>query len=220
MKKGKLIVLDGIDGSGKATQTTLLAKNLKEHGYPIKIEDFPQYGKKSSGLVEEYLRGKYGSAQEIGPYIPSIFYASDRFAASKRIRTNLGNGFIVVSNRYTTANLGHQGSKLRSKIARKKYFNWLFDLEYGFFRIPKPDLVIILDMPVKIARKLVGHRGRRQDIHEVNRAHLEISRKIFLEVARELHYPVVECYDQDRILTPKEISEKVWAIVSKNLRMR
>src|SRR3954468_22900663 len=112
MKKGKFIVIDGTDGSGKATQTKLLVKRLQKSGHKVRIEDFPQYGKKSAGPVEDYLNGLYGSADQLGAYIPSIFYAVDRFAASERIRKHLAAGFIVVSNRYVTSNMAHQGGKI------------------------------------------------------------------------------------------------------------
>ena len=109
MKKGKFIVIDGTDGSGKATQTKLLVKKLRKEKYKVKLADFPQYNKKSAGLVEEYLSGKYGTEKNVGPYVASIFYACDRYDASFKIRKWLKEGNIVISNRYVTANMGHQG---------------------------------------------------------------------------------------------------------------
>src|SRR5437868_7679519 len=99
MKKGKFIVIDGTDGSGKATQTKLLLHRLKKAGYKVRVEDFPQYGKKSAGPVEDYLNGLYGTADDLGPYIPSLFYAIDRFAAKARIEKHLAEGFVVIANR-------------------------------------------------------------------------------------------------------------------------
>ncbi|MBU4493296.1 MAG: thymidylate kinase, partial [Nanoarchaeota archaeon] len=107
--KGKFIVIAGTDGSGKATQIKILVKRLKDKGYEVEIADFPQYGKKSAALVEEYLNGKFGLAEEVGPYRASIFYACDRYAASFKIKEWLDEGKIVVSNRYVSANVGHQG---------------------------------------------------------------------------------------------------------------
>ena len=104
--KGKLIVIDGTDGSGKTVQTSLLVERLKKEGHPVEFIEFPQYGQKSSGLIEEYLNGKYGSAEEVGPYRASIFFACDRFAASSKMKGWLSDGKIVVANRYVFSNMG------------------------------------------------------------------------------------------------------------------
>ncbi len=107
MKRGKLIVIDGTDGSGKATQTNLLVEKLKQKNYDVEIADFPQYGLRSSALVEDYLNGKFGTAKEVGPYRASIFYACDRYAASFKIKKWLEQRRIVICNRYVSANQGH-----------------------------------------------------------------------------------------------------------------
>lgn len=224
MPKGKFIVIDGTDGAGKATQTELLLKHLKKNGHYVVVEDFPQYGKKSAGLVEDYLNGLYGKAKELGPYIPSMFYAVDRFAASKRIRQNLKDGKIVVSNRYVTANMGHQGGKIVAAAARQKFYRWVQDLEYNFFKIPRPDLNLILHMPAKVAQELVDHKGARQyvngkkrDIHEADLKHLRDAEKAYLEISKMYKFPVVECYQNKRILLREEIAKQVWEKVKKIL---
>ena len=217
MKKGKLIVIDGTDGSGKATQTALLQKKLRQAGYRVKVEDFPQYGQKSAGLVEEYLNGRYGTAKELGPLIPSLFYAADRFAAKARIRENLKRGFIVISNRYVTASMGHQGGKIKSQAARTKFYKWLFDLEYGMFEIPKPHLNVILHMPAKVAQKLVDHKaarkylkGKKRDLHEKDLGHLRAAERTYLEIGNKFGYPVIECYEQGKTLSSEEIADRLW----------
>jgi dTMP kinase len=224
MKKGKFIVIDGADGSGKATQTALLVKNLRKAGYEVRVEDFPQYGKKSAALVEEYLNGVYGSAQELGPYIPSIFYAVDRFAASQRIRDNLKRGYIVVTNRYVTANMGHQGSKIRDSKKRQQFYDWLFGLEYGFFKIPRPDLTIILHLPACVAQKLANQKkkrsylkGKKRDIHENDLGHLQKAEKTYLEMAKVFGYNLVECYKQNKILKREETAKLIWEDAKKIL---
>ena len=121
MSKGKLIVIDGTDGTGKTTQTKLLVKRLQKIGIKAHMEDFPQYGKKSAGPVEDYLTGQYGGAEQLGAYIPSIFYAVDRFAASERIRKFLKQGYTVIANRYVTANMAHQGGKIRNRRERSRF---------------------------------------------------------------------------------------------------
>ncbi|MBI2355597.1 MAG: thymidylate kinase [Candidatus Doudnabacteria bacterium] len=222
--KGKLIIIDGTDGSGKATQTVLLVKRLASQGYKVKTEDFPQYGKKSAGLVEDYLNGLYGTGDELGPYIPSMFYALDRFAASQRIRQHLKEGFIVICNRYVTANMAHQGGKIKNPRKRHKYFKWLFELEYGLLRIPKPDLTLILHVPAKIAHKLVANKERRfyigykkRDIHEKDMKHLAAAEKTFLEISKKFRYPKIDCAPGNKILSIERIHELIWQKVKKSI---
>lgn len=224
MPKGKFIVIDGTDGSGKATQTRLLIKRLQKAGFKVKLEDFPQYGKKSAGPVEDYLTGQYGSAVELGAYIPSVFYAVDRFAASGRIKKNLSDGFVVISNRYVTANMAHQGGKITNTSQREKYFKWLNDFEYNFMRIPKPDLEIILHLPPKVSAKLVRKRGlqhyigaKRLDIHEKDLKHQIDSEKIYLHIAKKFGYKVIEGCVDGKLLSPSVVSDKIFPIVKKFL---
>lgn len=217
-------MIDGTDGSGKATQTALLVNNLKEAGFRVVAEDFPQYGQKSAALAEEYLNGKFGTAQELGPYIPSIFFAVDRFTARKRITQSLKQGCIVVSNRYTTASMGHQGGKIKSLTARNVYFQWLFDLEYKLFKIPKPDLTLILHMPANVAQKLVDKKGKRKyargkkrDLHEADLAHLQAAERTYLEIARKFGYSVIDCYRDKQISRRDEIADAIWQEAKKIL---
>jgi dTMP kinase len=160
--KGKLIVLDGTDGTGKHTQTMLLYNNLKKLGYIVKTIDFPQYGKKSAGPTEDYLSGVYGSVNEITPYQASILYAVDRFAASFKIKKWLNGGYIVICDRYVSANMGHQAGKIKSIVKRDEFLDWLFDLEYNIFNIPKPDINILLYLDTEIARKLAQQNKNKK----------------------------------------------------------
>lgn len=222
-KKGKFIVIDGTDGSGKATQTKLLIKRLKKHGCKIEMADFPQYGQKSAGLVEEYLNGKYGTADEVGPYRGSIFYAVDRYDASFNIRKWIDEGKVVISNRYVTANMGHQGGKIRNKKARGKYFKWLYDLEYKIFNIPRPDLNLILHVDAAIAQKMVDSKEKRayikngkRDIHEKDLKHLRNAEKVYLEIAKNFSgFYLVECVKCGQIMSVEEINEILWNKVKK-----
>jgi len=217
INRGKFIVIDGIDGSGKATQTKLLTERLKRAGFEVKIADFPQYNTKSAGLVEEYLSGKYGSPEKVGPYRASIFYASDRYDASFKIKTWLAEDKIVISNRYVTANMGHQGGKINNPLERKHFFDWLYELEYEIFNIPRPDLNIILHVPAEVSQKFAIQRekqdwaGKTDDIHEDNLSHLKNAEQTFLEIANI--YPgfaIIECAEQNKILTPAEINDLIW----------
>ncbi|MCX6765054.1 MAG: deoxynucleoside kinase, partial [Candidatus Nealsonbacteria bacterium] len=141
---GKFIVIEGIDGSGKATQANLLAEEFKRQGYVVEKIDFPQYGKKSAGSVEEYLNGKYGPSEEVGPYRASVFYACDRYDLGFTIKKWLSEGKIVISDRYVSSNVGHQGGKIKDEKEWEKFVDWLYNLEYGIFQIPKPDVVFLL----------------------------------------------------------------------------
>lgn len=219
-QRGKLIVIDGIDGAGKTTQFDLLIDTLKLGGYKVQTADFPRYGEKSASLVEQYLNGNYG---DINAYAASIFYAIDRFDASYDIRKWLDEGYIVVSNRYVTANAGHQGSKIADRIDRLKYFKWLNDLEHNIFNIPKPDLNIILHVPAAMARKLgdkkKAHRrayanGKKRDILEADLKHLKGAEQNFIEIAKLFpNTKMVECMVKGKLLDPKQIHNKVWELV-------
>lgn len=224
-RQGKFIVIDGTDGSGKATQTELLVNRLKKEKYKVKIFDFPQYGQKSAGLVEEYLNGKYGSAKEVGPYRASIFYACDRYDASFKIRKHLESGYMVVSNRYVTANMGHQGGKIQNAKERKKYFDWLYNLEYGIFGIPKPDINIILHVDAAVAQKLVDCKGARcytkkkRDLHEKDLKHLRDAEKVYLEIAKTMpNFKLISCTKNKSIMDRITISDLIWKEVNRNLK--
>jgi dTMP kinase len=223
MKKGKFIVIDGTDGSGKATQTKILVDKLRNEGYKVETADFPQYGKKSAGMVEEYLNGKFGTAEEVGPYRASFFYASDRYAASFKIRKWLDQGRIVISNRYVTANMGHQGGKIKDKNKRKEYFKWLYNLEFKIFDIPKPDLNIILHVDAEVAQKLVDKKEKRayikngsRDIHENDIKHLRNAEKVYLEITKIFkHSDLIECTEYGNIMSREKIADMVWKKVKK-----
>ncbi|MDD5290866.1 MAG: dUTP diphosphatase [Patescibacteria group bacterium] len=227
-KKGKFIVIDGTDGSGKATQTQMLFTRLENSGLPVAMIDFPQYGEKSAGLIEKYLNGDYGKADEVGPYRASIFYACDRYDASFKIKKWLGEGKIVIANRYVTANMGHQGGKIANPLERKNYFSWLYELEYEIFNIPKPDLNIILHVDAAIAQKLVdqkGHRdyinGAKRDLHEADINHLRRAEQVYLEIARTFpDFTLIECTRNGEIMTRQEIHNLVWQEVNRLISFR
>ncbi|MDD5031474.1 MAG: dUTP diphosphatase [Patescibacteria group bacterium] len=222
-KTGKFIVIDGTDGSGKATQTQMLVARLESLGLAVAMVDFPQYGEKSAGLVEKYLNGEYGPAEEVGPYRASIFYACDRYDASFKIKKWLEAGKIVIANRYVTANMGHQGGKIANPLERKNYFSWLYELEYEIFNIPKPDLNIILHVEAGLAQKLVdqkGHRdyinGTKRDLHEADINHLKRAEQVYLEIAKTFpDFTLIECTRDGQIMTRQEIHNLVWQEVIK-----
>lgn len=222
---GKLIVIDGTDGSGKTTQFNLLIDRLKKEGHQVQTKDFPQYGKKSAGAVEEYLNGAYGDAKSVGPYRASVLFAVDRYDASFEMREWLQQGKIVLCNRYVTANMMHQGGKISSADDRTKYFEWLKELEFNLFEIPKPDINLFLHVPPAIATKLVekkGHRdyigGEGKDLHEADMDHQRDTEKTLLELADLLpNTHLVTCAPEGEMLSPEAIHELIWEAVSKEL---
>ena len=219
------IMVEGTDGSGKGTQTQLLFDRLKQEGYDVEQISFPQYGERSCTMVEDYLNGKFGSADEVGPYPASIFYATDRFAAAPKIRAWLDEGKIVIANRYVASNMGHQGGKIDDPEERKKYFDWNYHLEYTIFNIPKPTVNVILHMPAEMAQALVDKKdartylnGKKRDIHEDNIDHLKKAEQAYLDIAKRYpDFTLLECTDGDILLAPKVIHEKLWDLLSSRI---
>lgn len=244
--KGKFIVIDGTDGSGKATQTNILVENLRKKGFKVEIADFPQYGQRSASLVEDYLNGKFGSAKEVGPYRASIFYACDRYAAASKINTWLDEGKIVVANRYTSSNMGHQAGKIKDKKERDKFLDWLEDLEFNIFGIPKPDITMLLYVPPKDGQGLVNKKlqttidlfqnidyqkkiteqkdtrsylvGKTQDIHEKDIKHLREASKAYKYVANKYSWTIIDCTSNGNLMTIEEIHKLVWSEVQEAIK--
>lgn len=230
---GKFIVIEGLDGSGKSTQSNLLVKSLRKKGYKVATIDFPRHGEKPAWFVDEYLRGKYGTAEEVGPYRGSIFYACDRYDAGFKIRKWLKEGKIVIADRYLASNIGHQGGKIKDKKERKKYFDWLYNLEYGILEIPRPDYTLILKTSPKFSLKLAhkitdkekkarrkAYLGKRKrDIHEKDKKHLADALKSYLHAAKEFprEFKVIECIKGGKLLSPKIIHQEIWKIIKKIL---
>ncbi len=212
---GKFIVLDGTDGSGKKTQTDLLAKTLEVSGYDFSMFDFPQYGQPSAAMLEKYLAGDFGN---LNAEAASIFYAVDRFDASFKLREMLQSGKTVITNRYVTSNAGHQGGKIVNRDERIKFYKWLDNLEFGTFNIPKPDLNIILHIPMEMTLELIEKRSvsenRKRDIHENDPEHLKRAEAVYLEIAELFpNTRLIECVENGVLLTPQQVHTKVWELV-------
>jgi dTMP kinase len=219
---GKLIVVCGTDGSGKATQTKLLIERLRKEGHAVEVADFPRYGERSAALVEDYLNGVFGSAKDVGAYRASIFFACDRYAASFKIREWLNAGKLVICNRYVSANQGHQTGKIKDPEERDRFLEWLDHLEFGLFRIPRPDMNILLYMPCEVGQKLVdkkGHRdyvgGKKRDIHEADLQHLKDAEEAYAYVAMKYGWRRIDCNSGNEPLPIDEIHEKIWSEVKK-----
>jgi len=198
LTRGKLIVLEGLDGSGKATQAELLKNSLKKMSKKVCSVSFPDYKEPSSTLISMYLNGSFGSdPNAINPYAVSSFYAVDRYASFTRFwQEKYNSGYIIIADRYTTSNAIYQMVKL-DKDEWCNYLNWLEDYEYKKLAIPKPDLVIYLDVPIEVSQKLLLERYKNQsfkmDIHEKNIKFLKYCREAALYSAEKLRWKTVDC---------------------------
>ena len=228
MSGGRFIVIDGLDGSGKGLQTKLLIERLRKEGHDIEMADFPQYGKPSASFVERYLRGEFGSAKEVSARQASLFYALDRYSASFQIRKWLDSGKIVISNRYTSANKGHQLGKIKGDEERKKYLSWVNEMEYGILNIPIPDKTIFLHMKPEIGQKLVDKKaareytqGKKRDIHEADINHLRDAEDAYLhclehDTHEDWHHII--CHKDDEPRSIEDIHQEVYSLVSRILK--
>ncbi len=219
---GKMVVIEGLDGSGKATQADLLKKHLEEKGFEIYPLDLPCYGKSSCALVEMYLHGEMGSKpSDVNAYAASTFYAVDRYASFKTDwQKEYESDKIVVANRYTTSNASHQMTKLDKKDW-DSYLEWLFDFEYRLMGIPAPDCVIYLDMPVDISQKLLRKRYEgdeaKLDVHEKDVEYLVSCHEAAHYAAEKLGWEVIICGAEGEPFSVEEISAAVCRTVERKL---
>ena len=213
---GKLIVFEGTDGSGKSTQFSLLTKRLEAQGQPFFRLVFPQYQEESSALVRMYLGGEFGQHPgDVNAYTASSFYAVDRYASWKKVwQSWYEAGGLVLTDRYTTSNAVHQGSKL-PEGERGDFFRWLADFEYRRLGLPEPDLVLYLDMPTDQAMTMLRQREAAThttgDIHETDGAYLAACRGAAREAAQVYGWHTVPCLDeQGRLRDIETIHEALW----------
>ena len=218
---GKLIVIEGTDSSGKETQTKRLFEKLEEKGLKVKKISFPNYDSPACEPVKMYLAGAFGEdAMKVNPYPVSTMYAIDRYASFKTDWEKFYNvDGIIVTDRYVTSNMVHQASKIRDLDEKKKYLNWLEDLEYEKMGIPRPNLVIFLNMPTDMAIRLMAERKNKitgeekKDIHERDKEYLKESHANACKIANIYNWKEIKCNDGDRIKTIEEIGEEVFSLV-------
>lgn len=211
---GKLIVIEGLDGSGKSTQLDLLKANLEKLNIDCKSVSFPDYENPSSTLVKMYLGGEFGKKpDDVNAYAASVFYTVDRYASYKSVWGEYyNNGGTVVSGRYTTSNAVHQASKLEES-RWEDFLSWLYDFEYSKIGIPKPDKVIFLDMPIEVSQKLLSKRyegdNSKKDIHESDTEYLDRCRKAALFTANYSGWEIIPCSESGEARTIEEIANDV-----------
>lgn len=212
--KGTLIVLEGIDGSGKETQASLLEKKLKEKGREVMHISFPDYESPSSALVKMYLKGDFGkNPEDVNPYAASLFYAVDRFASYRmKWKDFYQRGGIIIADRYTTSNMVHQMTKYEDKKERKDFLSWLEKTEYEELELPVPDLVILLDIPLGVSENLVKERARQGGSMDIHEQHLDYLRKChdaYQELVSLYGWKRIPCTEEGKLRTIEDIGKDV-----------
>ena len=215
---GKLIVIEGTDGSGKSTQFRLLSERLERDGVVFKHIVFPRYDQESSALIRMYLGGEFGTKpSDVNAYAASAFYAVDRYASYKKVWGQWYEaGGLVLSDRYTTSNAVHQASKEQGE-EQKKFLHWLYDFEYDKLGLPRPDLVIYLDVPTDYTEKLLRHResstNTKADIHEQDMQYLATCRETGRAAAAYYGWKVIQCVQGDTMRSMEDIHEEIYSAV-------
>ena len=212
---GKLIVIEGTDGSGKSTQFRMLSQHLNQDGREFKHIVFPRYDQESSALIRMYLGGQFGSKpSDVNAYAASSFYAVDRYASYKMDWGEwYENGGLILSDRYTTSNAVHQASK-EAPEDREKYLHWLYDFEYDKLKLPCPDLVIYLDVPTDFTEKMLRSReaatNTKADIHEQDMTYLATCRETGRTAAAYYGWTVINCVADGKMRSIEDIHEEIY----------
>ena len=221
----KIIAIEGIDGSGKATQAKLLADRLEADNLQIAKFSFPNYNSPSGRVIKEYLTGELGNPEEFNPYEAAKLFADDRAAMKTEIKEAIRNNDIVIMDRYVISNLAHQGYKIAHQQQRHDFYNMVLNLEYsdneGCSNIPKADFNIILHVPATVAQNLIGKKnqreylaGQKHDLHEESIHHLSGASEAYTELATWLPQAIpINCAPNGKLMTVEEISDKIYQTV-------
>ncbi len=223
---GKLFVIDGTDGSGKQTQFKKLIEKLESEDIDFRTVSFPNYDSPSSALVKMYLAGDFGkNAKNVSPYIASTFYAADRYATFQTgFKEYYDNGGIILADRYTTANMVHQAGKISDEVERNKFMDWLVDLEFNLYGLPKPTEVFFLNMPVEKSIELMKDRENKitkeatKDIHESDKNHLLDAYNAACILSKEQNWYEVSCVKENKIRTIEDIHKEIYEEVKKYVK--
>ena len=218
--RGKFVVIEGIDGSGKRTQLELLARAFADRGMAFSQVSFPNYGGFFGKLVARFLNGEFGSLESVDPHFAALLYAGDRLESKPRLEAALRAGNILISDRYIASNLAHQGSRV-PPAKRDEFLGWLRQLEYEIYGLPAEDLVIYLRVPVVQAHRLVASKNARDytdkthDIQEADLAHLEAASRVYDQLAQQPNWVRIECLDTatGSLRSPEEINSEILAAV-------
>lgn len=225
--QGAFIVIEGTDGAGKTTQYKHLKERLKQEGHEVVDIHFPRYDHESSYFVREYLGGKYGNADDVGPYVGSLFYALDRFQAAADIRKALAQGKIVLCDRYVGSNMAHQGTKFTHPEQRKGYFIWLDNLEFQMLGIPRPDLSFVLTVPYEVISQRLSSKNRssthiEKDIHEADTEHIRRSHEVYEDLTRLFpkDFQSIDGLRNGKLLDIETIHKIIWEKVEPMLPVK
>lgn len=224
---GILIAIDGVDASGKQTQSQLVYEKLAAAGTKVRLVSFPAYESESSVLVKMYLNGDFGSRPEdVNAYAASTFFAADRFASFRRDwKKDYDNGAVIIADRYVQSNMIHQASKLEQKDKRV-FIDWLYDLEYRVYGLPQPDVTVFLDMPPEKAAELMSERSNKidnsstKDIHERSAEYLKASYDNALWIAESFGWKRVSCTYDGSIRTIEDINNEIMSIVNDTINKK
>jgi dTMP kinase len=214
--RGKFIVIEGIDGSGKGTQLEMLAKAFQSRGIAFSQIQFPNYEGFFGRLVAQFLNGEFGPLHTVDPHFSALLYAGDRLESKPVIESALGSGKTVLADRYIASNLAHQGARVPPE-KREAFLAWLKRLEYDVYELPPEDLVVYLRLPVAEAHRLVGQKGARdyttraRDIQEADVAHLEAASLVYDDLSRQPGWAKIDCWDASRqsLRSPESIHEEI-----------
>jgi dTMP kinase len=225
-QKGKLIVIEAPDGSGKKTQSDMLYKRMLAEGYKTRKVEFPNYESESSALVKMYLNGDFGkNPADVNPYAASAFYAVDRFASFKKEWEEFYEaGGIIIADRYTTSNMVHQAAKFKDLGDRDKYLDWLWDFEFNLISLPIPDIVLFLDMPPEYSGKLINNRknkftgNHQKDIHEGNRDYLLQSYINACKIAEKYQWIKIDCVRDNILREIDDIHNEIFSLIKSLLQ--
>ena len=221
---GKLIVIEGTDGSGKSTQFKLLTQRLENEHHTFQKLVFPQYSEPSSALIRMYLGGEFGThPSDVNAYAASAFYAVDRYASYKKVWGQwYENGGLIVSDRYTTSNAVHQASK-EPEERQAEFLKWLYDFEYDKLGLPRPDLVLYLDVPTDFTETMMRRREQatntHADIHEQDMAYLATCRRTGKAAAKYYHWTVIDCVRDGKMRSIEDIHEEIYRHVAECLEV-
>ena len=216
---GKIIVIEGTDGSGKKTQAAKLFERLKAEGYNVIQTSFPNYDSPSSAPVKMYLNGELGEhASDLDAYQTSVLFAVDRMCTMIGLREFYSRGGIIILDRYVSSNMTHQAGKISDKEKRDEFLQWLDKLEFETLKLPRADKIVFLDVPVEISKKLANQRkelkaGTKQDIHEKDKDHLQHAYEAGIYCAHKFKWDIISCVKGDEMMSPDAISERVYASV-------
>lgn len=222
--RGKLIVLEGIDGSGKHTQLEMLARAMRERGVAHTTIDFPRYDGFFGRMVAQYLNGEFGTLAQVDAHFSALLFAGDRLENKKQLEHFLADGRLVLADRYIASNLAHQGARVAARRSNE-FVRWLEKLEYEVYGLPREDLVIYLRLPATRAQKLVSRKNRRsytprrRDLQEANLKHLQGATRIFERLARQRNWAAIDCMEarKNELRSPEEIHRDIMAVMQARL---